>query len=105
LLGLGHRRIAYFGGSPGRYQSEARRTAFVDALARRGVEPVANELVDYDPKRAATATVAQLRSESPPTALVYASDAMAIAGIQAATELGLSVPHDLSIIGYGGVDV
>ncbi|MCW4459810.1 LacI family DNA-binding transcriptional regulator [Microbacterium sp. MPKO10] len=105
LLGLGHRRIAYFGGSPGRYQSEARRTAFVDALARRGIEPVSNELVDYNPKRAAAATVAQLRSESPPTALVYASDAMAIAGIQAATELGLSVPHDVSVIGYGGVDV
>lgn len=105
LHALGHRRIAYIGGLPGRYQSEARRNAFVAALQTRGVAPAHESLVGYEPESAAAETRRVLRLDAPPTAIVYASDAMAIAGIRTAHELGIGVPEQLSVIGYGGVEL
>jgi len=44
-----------------------------------------------------------LRQASPPDALFFASDVMAFGGIDAAREIGLSVPGDVSIVGYDDV--
>ena len=41
-----------------------------------------------------------LRLADPPTAIVFASDLMAIAGVGAAHRLGLAVPRDLSVTGF-----
>lgn len=105
LLGLGHRRIAYVGGTSGRYQSEARLSAFRAALAAQGISPFDEVFADYAPERAAEATRTMLGRATAPTAILYASDAMAIASIRIADELGVRVPEDLSIIGYGGADL
>lgn len=105
LFALGHRRIAYIGGTPGRYQSEARRSAFRAALAAQGLTPFDDVFADYVPERAAEETRRMLGLATAPTAILYASDAMAIASIRTAGELGVRVPGDLSIIGYGGADL
>ncbi|MGV2982384.1 LacI family DNA-binding transcriptional regulator, partial [Microbacterium sp. AGC85] len=105
LFALGHRRIAYIGGTPGRYQSEARRSAFRAALAAQGLTPFDDVFADYVPERAAEETRRMLGLATAPTAILYASDAMAIASIRTAGELGVRVPEDLSIIGYGGADL
>jgi DNA-binding LacI/PurR family transcriptional regulator len=44
-----------------------------------------------------------LRQASRPDALFFASDVMAFGGMDAAREIGLSVPQDVSIIGYDDV--
>ena len=41
----------------------------------------------------------------PPTAIVYANDLMAIAGMAAAAARGLDVPGDLSITGFDDTEV
>ena len=40
-----------------------------------------------------------------PTALLCMSDAMAIGAMNAARELGLRIPHDLSVVGFDDVDL
>jgi DNA-binding LacI/PurR family transcriptional regulator len=44
-----------------------------------------------------------LRQASRPDALFFASDVMAFGGMDAAREIGLSIPGDVSIIGYDDV--
>src|SRR5690554_2812975 len=46
-----------------------------------------------------------LTHASQPTALVVQSDVLAAGAVVAARELGLSVPHDVSITGFDGVDL
>jgi len=44
-----------------------------------------------------------LAADSGPTAIVAQSDLLAVGVIRAAQELGLRVPHDLSVVGFDGV--
>jgi DNA-binding LacI/PurR family transcriptional regulator len=41
-----------------------------------------------------------LEASAPPTALIYDNDVMALAGVAAATELGHSVPGDVSVVAW-----
>jgi DNA-binding LacI/PurR family transcriptional regulator len=41
----------------------------------------------------------------PPTAIVAASDIQAVGVLEAARELGLRVPEDLSVIGYDDIEI
>jgi LacI family transcriptional regulator len=47
----------------------------------------------------------KLFQKEKPTAIFYANDSMAVGGIQAAQELGLKVPEDLSIIGFDDIEI
>jgi LacI family transcriptional regulator len=44
-----------------------------------------------------------LALDEPPTAIVAASDLMAVGAIRAAAERGLSVPGDLSVVGFDDI--
>jgi DNA-binding LacI/PurR family transcriptional regulator len=100
LLGLGHRRIAFVGGTEGYVHSSSRRTAWHQALRAAGVAPGPELVADFTGPGGAAATRALLDLADPPTAVVYANDVMAIAGMGVAIGLGLEVPADLSIVGY-----
>jgi DNA-binding LacI/PurR family transcriptional regulator len=52
------------------------------------------------PEPARPAAVELLRLERPPTAILAMSDILAIGALQAAAELGVSVPADLSLVGF-----
>ncbi len=54
----------------------------------------------FSARGGALATRRLLDLPSPPTAIVYASDIMAIAGLAAARERSLDVPRDVSIVGF-----
>ena len=43
--------------------------------------------------------------EKPPTALFCVSDAVAMSAIQAVKDMGLSVPNDISVIGFDGLPI
>ena len=100
LLELGHRRIAHVAGPPAFVHATARSDAFVAALAEASLEPVAIEVSDFTAAGGIEATRRLLALAEPPTAIVYANDRMAIAGLGAAHEAGLKVPDDLSIAGF-----
>jgi DNA-binding LacI/PurR family transcriptional regulator len=103
LLGLGHRRVAFVGGTEGYVHSLSRRTAWREALEAAGVAPGPQRLADFTGPGGAAATRALLELADPPTAIVYANDVMAIAGMGVAIGLGLEVPGDLSVTGFDDV--
>ncbi|MFR9724810.1 LacI family DNA-binding transcriptional regulator [Streptomyces sp. MS19] len=102
LLGLGHRHFAYLAGPEDRVHTAYRRRVFEAALAEAGLRPGWMVTTDFTPQDAASATAALLGpgSASRPTAILYANDTMAIAGMYAARRLGYDVPGDVSVVGY-----
>lgn len=106
LLGLGHRRIAFVGGPPDVYQwSRLREQGFRRAMAAAGA-PVdeAHVLVDhYGSGRTVDILRALLSGPDRPTAVLTAYDVSAIAVLEVARDLGLSVPEDLSVVGFGDI--
>jgi len=102
LLELGHRRIGAIAGSPGWYATEERLAGFRAALAGAGIllDP---ELVVHSDWRIPWGTAAAhqlLGLAEPPTAIFGFNDNVAIGALHAAQERGLSVPGDLSIVGF-----
>ena len=104
LLGLGHRRIAFVGGRPLGDIAE-REEAFADAVAQSG-EPLRKGYVrstTNNPAGGKDALRALLKLAERPTAVVFATDALAIGGLYGAYEHGLRVPNDLSITGFDDI--
>lgn len=105
LLELGHRRIAMLTGRPDLQSARLREQGYRDAMAAAGV-PVDERLVEdggYDPDVSAASARRLLALPDPPTAVFAANDISAIATIATATELGLRVPDDLSVVGFDDV--
>jgi DNA-binding LacI/PurR family transcriptional regulator len=99
LAALGHDRIGHLTG-PGEFVHTAMRAAaFDDAVRDLGLRAVVAE-TDYTPEAGARATRRLLSSPEPPTALVFDSDLLAVAGLGAVQQMGLSVPDDVSLVAW-----
>ncbi len=103
LYALGHRRIAHVAGSARYVHSDVRRRAWTDEMAELGLDPGPVVDADFTGAAGARATHELLDLSQPPTAIIYANDLMAIAGMSAAAERGLRVPRDLSIVGFDDI--
>lgn len=104
LVTTGHERPAFIAGQPDATTSRDRRKAFVSRLKELRMRPCAlEEGGDFSYEAGYTATKRLLRRATQPDALFFASDIMAVGGIDAAREIGLSVPEDVSIVGYDDV--
>lgn len=107
LGSLGHTRVGMVLGPVGHIPSARKLGAFVAHCERTGVEPGAwRDLVVHtgfsiEDGRAATARLLASGSAAPVcTALICASDALALGAVRAAHRLGLTVPGDLSVVGF-----
>jgi len=107
LVGLGHRRIAYVGGPEMYLHSTRRRLAWRSALEADGLMPRVVVEADFSASSGARAVreVLALPRYQQPTAILFANDAMAIAGMVAARQAGLRVPDDLSIVGFDDAEL
>lgn len=104
LLAGGHKRFAYVGGTEGSSVGRERRDAFTKHLRRRGVKSVSVAYGDYTFEGAAAATRQLLGAAERPDAIFCASDYMAFATLDVVKrEFGLSVPEDISVIGFDDV--
>ena len=105
LIELGHRRIGYVAGRPDLRSSRLREAGYRQALAdaRIPYDPslVRVGLYEHDISRE-TATELLGRPDRP-TAVFAANDLSAIATMRSASELGISVPRDLSIVGFDDI--
>ena len=100
LVGAGHTSIAHVSG-PLRYvHAAARRDAFVDAMTHHGLRPDRIVEGDFTAASGRDATAALVDRADRPSAIVYANDVMAIAGLSYARSSGLRVPEDLSVTGF-----
>ena len=102
LTSLGHRRIVHIHGEPGA-GATARCDGFVAAMERRGLEPllVAGGFTEIDGAKGAQE---MLELDPLPTAVFAANDIAAMGIIQSLEDAGLSVPEDMSVVGYDNVD-
>jgi DNA-binding LacI/PurR family transcriptional regulator len=105
LAELGHTRIGHISGPVEFMHSVSRRDAWSGALAEAGLKRGPLVASDFTAAGGAAATVRMLKLKDPPTAIVYANDVMAIAGIGAARNRGLRVPDDLSLAGFDGTEL
>ena len=105
LISLGHRRIAHLGGRTDLDSARLREQGFRQAMAAAGL-PVDESLVlagGY--RRLTSAAPAHDLLDRPdrPTAVFAANDLSALAVLDAARDLGLRVPHDVSVVGFDNV--
>ncbi|MGW6536685.1 LacI family DNA-binding transcriptional regulator [Streptomyces sp. NPDC055051] len=102
LYRLGHRAIGMASGPTGNLPADRRVQGFLDAMAKRGVENaerlVIRQSYTIEGGQAAAQTLLGLGA----TAVVAASDYMALGAIRGVRRQGRSVPEDVSVVGYDG---
>jgi LacI family transcriptional regulator len=105
LIGLGHRRIAFLGGRPDLESAALRERGYRQAMeaAGIGVDPNLIRVGEYNPESADAPAHELLEREDRPTAIFAANDVSAIQTILVAHSLGISVPAELSVIGFDNV--
>lgn len=108
LVSLGHRRLGLVcGRTDVNDRALDRRQAFEDCLERHGlaVDPALIYERDFEMEEGASAMSAMLDTPEPPTAVFCANDIQAIGALSQCRERGLSVPGDISIIGFDDLPV
>ncbi|MBD0839778.1 MULTISPECIES: LacI family DNA-binding transcriptional regulator [unclassified Streptomyces] len=100
LYALGHRRIVHIAGLPGLAHTERRIRTLAAEAGRRGLHEVQSVTTDYSDAAGAAVTRRVLGASVPPTALIYDNDVMALAGLATATDLGFSVPAQVSVVAW-----
>lgn len=101
LIDLGHQRIAHIAGNHAAV-FQLRRQAYEDIMRDHGYEQhILVEGCDTTEDGGYRAAVRLLsRTQPRPTAIFVANDPACVGTLSAATELGLSVPRDLSLVSF-----
>lgn len=105
LLKLGHKKIAYINGPAGSPISKDRLRGFRKALQSKKIKANPDWILsgDYSPRAGYEAALSLLDGNDRPSAIFTCSDAMAIGAMRAAAELGLSIPGDVSLVGFDDI--
>lgn len=105
LINLGHTEIAMMNGHDQAHVSAKRRKGYERELTDAGLS-VRDEFVlngDFLEPMAESAAYPFLKAHPEVTAIFCASDLMALGVMKAAKRLGLSIPEDLSLVGYDDI--
>jgi len=105
LVSLGHKKIGFIGGPANVHSSLERMQAYREVLAeyklpfhRRWVT-----FASFTQEAGRTIGKAMLSAKDRPTAIFAANDLIALGVMEAAEELGLRIPEDLSLVGYNNI--
>jgi len=96
---LGHRRIARVAGDEAFLHTLLRDRAFSARCEELGIEGVL-QTAGFGARGAESATAELLARDQPPTAIVFDSDEMALAGSHVLEEAGLALPGDVAVASY-----
>ncbi len=100
LLDLGHTQIGLIGAAPYSLSTLERQMGAIKALTELSLQPAAVEYGDYDQLTGYGTIMKWNRENKIPTAVFAFDDHIALGAINAAKDLGLNVPVDLSVVGY-----
>jgi LacI family transcriptional regulator len=105
LKALGHQRIAFIAGHEGIFISSLRLEAFRNAM-RQHASVVKNEYIragNYRVDAGDREMRALLSLPERPTAVITINDMTALGALRAAREMSVSVPQEVSVIGFDGI--
>ena len=108
LISMGHRRIAVFGSNPIAEDSLAMRfQGFCDAYTDHGLTFNKEDYREcrFSLEAGYTAARDYFRDHPLTTALFAMSDSVAVGAIRALQDLGKTVPGDVSVVGFDGIDL
>jgi LacI family transcriptional regulator len=107
IVDLGHRRVAAIFGPRNTSTGESREAALREALEQRGVT-IGSRLSQWGPFDFDTGFVGATRlldQNERPTVIVCGNDVVALGALNAARELGLAVPGQVSVVGFDDLPV
>lgn len=107
LAELGHRRMAFISGPPSFRSSRERREGFEAGLADRGLSLASPYVQEgaYTFESGIECAAALLKLDPRPTAIFAGNDEMAAGVLQAARQLDIRVPEDLSVVGFDDFEI
>jgi len=104
LRGLGHTRIAHVGGPDGDLHAAARLGAWREGLPADVDADALFATGDWSSGSGYRAAMEVLARPALPTAVFAANDRMAFGVLRALSERGLSVPGDVSVVGFDDIE-
>jgi LacI family transcriptional regulator len=106
LVSRGHREIAVLGTEPTAFPSILqRRLGYEQTMCEAGLTPRFIDAPYYEHETAAAAAINYLRANPSVTAIFCANDLVAITFMQAARMAGISVPDQVSVVGFDDIDL
>ncbi|QFT90409.1 HTH-type transcriptional repressor PurR [Bacillus sp. THAF10] len=108
LHSLGHRKIAHIYGHQETYAGTERLKGFIKATKKHSLIIPKSYFVNgefFSIEGGQKAMNELLALDDPPTAVYAAGDSMAIGAIKAIKSHGLSVPDDISVIGFDDIEI
>jgi len=105
LAALGHRKVGFISGPKRLHSAQSRLSAFTGSLTECGISPEPAWLMDGDHtlEGGIAAMERVLASGKVPTAVMCSNDMTAIGVLHKLYRAGLSVPDDLSVIGFDDI--
>ncbi len=100
LIDAGHRDIVMLTGTSDVVATGLREQGFAEAMTSAGLSVGAPITAGWEIDKGYAGAMHVLTATSRPTAIVCANDRSAIGVMLAAAQLGLSVPGDVSVVGY-----
>ncbi len=100
LIQLGHRRIAHIAGPSNWFDARAREAGWLTELIEADLPKSSSIVGGWDPASGYRAANVLLSQTDRPTAVFAANDLIALGLIRRLHEEGLSVPHDIAVVGY-----
>lgn len=105
LLGFGHRRIGLIN-APAVYSfAHHREAGWRDALSEAGLAPGPRAEAEATEENGFRLMQAMLQGSAPPTAVLCATDRLAVGALHAVAASGLRAGQDVSVIGYDNLPV
>ncbi|WP_019911290.1 LacI family DNA-binding transcriptional regulator [Paenibacillus sp. HW567] len=107
LIEKGHKEIAFVSGPANSYDNALRYQGFLRAMREAGLEEKTKWKLSggFIREGGYKATKMMLVQGELPTAIFYANDEMAVGGMKALEEGGVSVPEELSVIGFDDIQL
>ncbi|HCG5528313.1 TPA: substrate-binding domain-containing protein [Vibrio parahaemolyticus] len=107
LIDCGHTEIGCITGPLIKHQAQMRYEGYKRAMNEAGLEFNANWIIesDFECEGGYQAFKKMAERGTLPSSIFVSNDMMAMGVINAANELGIKVPDDLSIIGYDGIHI
>lgn len=106
VVGKGHSKIAFIYGQELSTVTQKRISGFYKACMELGIRTPEEYMIEakyHSPKESGLATRTLLSLPSVPTCILYPDDYSYLGGLTEIEKHGLSVPDDISAVGYDGI--